>query len=121
MTDSKTATELLKELSALSCDFSEEEIRTHSVISVKQGSYNRMYCLDLNRKWLDAWHREFDRITQAIAATLGSGECENEWEQFGGFRCSKCWMQINAISTNETEPMPIRFCPSCGRKVTGDD
>jgi len=54
---------------------------------------------------------------QAIAATLGSGTCENEWAQFGKFRCSECWTQVDAISTNTTAPIPIKYCPNCGAKV----
>ena len=56
---------------------------------------------------------------QAIAATIGhDGQtCRNEWAEFGKFRCSECWVQVDAISTNTTKPMPIRYCPNCGREV----
>lgn len=58
---------------------------------------------------------------QAIAATLGNSRaeqtCRNEWAEFGKFRCSECWTQVDAISTNTTQPMPIKHCPNCGAKV----
>ena len=45
------------------------------------------------------------------------GTCKNEWEKFGKFRCSVCWLQIDSMSTNTTQPMPVKFCPSCGAEV----
>lgn len=90
----KYADELLKELSSLSCDINEEEIRAHSVISVKHGSYNCMYCLDMNREWLDAWHAEFDRIMQAIAATLGRPTFNANLEQALSFM--RIWISDDA-------------------------
>ena len=54
---------------------------------------------------------------QSTAATLGRGTCENEWAQFGKFRCSECWLQVDSISTNTTAPIPIKHCPNCGAKV----
>ena len=44
--------------------------------------------------------------------------CRNEWAEFGKFRCSECWTQVDAISTNTTRPTPIKYCPTCGAKVT---
>ena len=67
---------------------------------------------DLFDLWIDHCTPE-----QAIAATLGSGTCRNEWAELGKFRCSECWLQVDAISTNTTQPMPIRYCPNCGRRV----
>jgi DNA-directed RNA polymerase subunit RPC12/RpoP len=56
---------------------------------------------------------------ESLQATIemGSGTCKNEWAQFGKFRCSKCWLQVDSISTNTTAPTPIKYCPNCGRKV----
>lgn len=58
-------------------------------------------------------------IADELNAELGSGTCENEWAQFGKFRCSKCWLQVDSISTNTTAPIPIKHCPNCGAKVVG--
>ena len=60
---------------------------------------------------------DWQAITDELNAALECGECRNEWEEFGKFRCSECWLQIDAISTNTTQPMPIRYCPKCGAKV----
>ena len=54
-----------------------------------------------------------------FTSELGSGTCENEWAQFGKFRCSECWLQVDSISTNTTAPIPIKHCPNCGAKVVG--
>ena len=54
-------------------------------------------------------------------AELGNGTCINEWAEFGKFRCSECWTQVDAISTNTTQPMPIRYCPNCGAKVESSE
>lgn len=62
---------LLNELRKLACDINEKEIRSHSVITLNQGRYNRQFRLDMNHEWLGAWHAEFERILQAIEATLG--------------------------------------------------
>ena len=59
-------------------------------------------------------------IADELNAELGSGTCENEWAQFGKFRCSKCWLQVDSISTNTTAPIPIKHCPNCGAKVVND-
>lgn len=60
-----------------------------------------------------------DNLTpeQAIAATLDSGTCRNDWAEFGKFKCSECGLQVDSISTGTTTPIPIAFCPRCGRKV----
>lgn len=54
---------------------------------------------------------------QAIAATVGAGTCKNDWEPSDKFRCSECGMQILGLSTGMTTPVPIRFCPWCGRRI----
>ena len=69
---------LLDELRKLACDINEEEIRSHSVITLNQGRYNRQFRLDMNHNWLNAWHAELERILQAIAATLGDSVATSE-------------------------------------------
>ena len=49
-----------------------------------------------------------------------TGTCVNEWAKFGKFKCSKCGLQVDSMSTNMTAPIPIRHCPNCGRKIKGD-
>lgn len=68
---------------------------------------------------LACYAREVDKVADSLkfAATLGNGTCRNEWAEFGKFRCSECWTQVDSISTNTTQPMPIRYCPNCGRRV----
>ena len=65
--------------------------------------------------------REVDKVADLLkfAAALGNGTGRNEWAEFGKFRCSECWTQVDAISTNTTQPMPIRYCPNCGAKAVG--
>ncbi len=67
---------LLDELRKLACDINEKEIRSHSVITLNQGRYNRQFRLDMNHDWLNAWHAELERILQAVEATLGRGTCQ---------------------------------------------
>lgn len=62
---------LLNELRNLARDINEAEIRSHSVITMKQGQYSRWFKLYMNRDWLNAWHTEHERVLQAIAATMG--------------------------------------------------
>lgn len=62
---------LLDELRNLARDINEEEIKSHSVILIDHGQYNRQLRLDMNRDWLNAWHAEHERVLQAINATLG--------------------------------------------------
>lgn len=67
---------LLDELRKLACDINEKEIRSHGVITLNQGRYNRQFRLDINHDWLNAWHAELERILQAVEATLGRGDVE---------------------------------------------
>ena len=67
---------------------------------------NRFYC-------------DWQAIADELNATLGNGECRNEWAEFGKFRCSECRLEVDSISTNTTQPMPIRHCPNCGKHVKG--
>jgi hypothetical protein len=58
--------------------------------------------------------RKLDAIEQAIAATLGRGECEDTWgyDPYAAFRCSECGARHTA-----NDKRVIRFCYNCGRKV----
>ena len=100
---------LLDELRKLACDINEKEIRSHSVITLNQGRYNRQFRLDMNHDWLNAWHAELERILQAIEATLGPETCRNTSGNSLYFVCSECG----------NSPLVIRphYCPTCGRKV----
>ena len=75
MTATDELRRLLDELRKLACDINEEEINSHSVITLNQGRYNRQFRLDMNHDWLNAWHAELERILKAIAATLSDGTC----------------------------------------------
>lgn len=124
--------ELLNELHNLACDINEEEIRSHSVITLNQGRYNRQLRLDMNHDWLNAWHAELERILQAIAATLGScsrscnctnggrtdGTCKNCASGYDDFSCSECGYQHNS-EHGDGDGERWHFCPNCGRKVVG--
>ena len=77
-----------------------------------------------------------DGFIQAIAATLGSGTCENvarEWEKTSfahactSFCCSECGAHyIDAecyyagLADKDEEQIRTNFCPCCGRKVVGE-
>lgn len=56
---------------------------------------------------------------QAIAATLGRGECNDVWgdDPFAAFRCSECGARHNVRSASDKHV--IRFCYNCGRRVKG--
>ena len=139
MTATERVRELLDELRKLACDINEKEIRSHSVITLNQGRYNRQFRLDMNHDWLNAWHAELERILQAIAATLGSSSCTNG-ERTGTcqitpqFTCSECGYQypIRNYECYETcdgrtayaslgydvlDCEKPNYCPNCGRKV----
>ena len=132
MTATDELRRMLDELRKLACDINEQEIRSHSVITLNQGQYNRQYRLDVNHDWLNAWHAEFERILQAIAATLGHGECRNVskvMDEHGQarFACSECgaWidsrMLWNPEYRNGESPWvsgcKLNFCPNCGRRI----
>lgn len=111
MTATEELRRLLDELHKLACDINEEEIRSHSVITLNHGQYNRQFKLDMNHDWLNAWHTEFERILRAIAATLGRGTCEvEEYEDTGILVCSEC----GAVQPDDHM---VYYCWCCGRKV----
>ena len=79
--------------------------------------------------WLNAGVAGYNSLTpeQAIAATLGRGECRMrlayEEEDADGFiwpdhyECSACGANVNGIMPSYDTEVPPRFCPNCGRKV----
>ena len=52
-----------------------------------------------------------DECVQAVTATLGRGECENQWANIegAGFCCSKCNFTVNFVQKE------FNFCPNCGK------
>ena len=56
---------------------------------------------------------------QAIAATLGFGECSNLADEAGWFECSSCGAEASVEWRGSGYGVP-RFCPNCGRKVVGE-
>ena len=76
--------------------------------------YDELDCVVLNDE--NGEHEPMEFVPKA-----GIETCENEWAQFGKFRCSECWLQIDSISTNTTTPIPIKYCPNCGKEVVRDD
>ena len=63
----------------------------------------------------------FVREGGGVTHYLPEGACVNEWAESGKFKCSKCGLQVDSISTNTTAPMPIRHCPNCGRHLEVSD
>lgn len=59
---------------------------------------------------------------QAIAATLGSGECEWLLEHSGTlydkWRCSKCgYLHVESRTDGGATDLDPNFCPNCGKAV----
>lgn len=112
---------LLDELRKLACDINEKEIRSHSVITLNQGRYNRQFRLDMNHDWLNAWHAELERILQAIEATLGPGTCRNNAPTYLDFLCSECGFVHYHSDANDTKDgNGWGYCPNCGAKVVDE-
>ena len=120
MTDSKTATELLPCPFCGSVDIDEYE-----------GDYgNGVYCMNCGAMMGEPIHHEYrvtERVSigqaieawntrtpeQAIAATLGSGECENIAKYWGEFECSEC----DTLADFGSDLHLVSYCPHCGKKV----
>ena len=114
MTATDEQLRLLDKLRKLACDINEKEIRSHSVITLNQGRYNRQFRLDMNHEWLGAWHAEFERILRAIAATLGRGTCHlTSAPQYGEGcqECSACGAVMDGYLFDGGR------CPNCRAKV----
>ena len=99
MTATDELRRMLDELRKLACDINEEEIRSHSIITLNQGRYNRQFRLDMNHDWLNAWHAEFERILQAIAATLYAGGVTKV-----DAVCNGCHAHVSPDSLSHTRP-----------------
>ena len=52
---------------------------------------------------------------QAIAATLGSGTCRNQWQWNSGFCCSECFYTVPFVDKFVSKA--FRYCPNCGCKI----
>lgn len=101
----------LDELRKLACDINEEEIRSH-----------RNH--DWLNAWLNAWHAEFERILQAVEATLERGTCHAIDSGCATAFCSVCGAEfMGSIMTNEPPDYvkPLTRCPECGRKIVEVD
>lgn len=112
MTDSKTATERVCEL------LDEFE---HECFMIRVEASETRAKDEVVRK---AYERQRDETAQAIAATLGSGECEmRESSEYveckvQTFTCSACGWHgaIDDLFASDTIP---NFCPNCGARVVG--
>jgi len=51
---------------------------------------------------------------QAIAATLGRGECRNKSKWTNVFNCSACGFEYDFVTDPYQGP---RYCPNCGRRI----
>ena len=80
------------------------------------------WAMELKSRLVKKWNARTPE--QAIAATLGGGECEleikdnmNESEGTGTvwWECSACHWQIEFFHTKWLEH--AKFCPECGRKI----
>lgn len=108
MTDSKTATERLREL------LDERGVEwTYADGTVSFASDGR---------WYHAWAYNDGSMCvsmgyltpeQAVAATLGGGECENIAKNRGEFECSECSFYADFGSDLHR----VRSCPDCGKAV----
>lgn len=52
---------------------------------------------------------------QAIAATLGSGTCHNQWQWNSGFCCPECFYTI--LFVDKLADKPFKYCPNCRKEV----
>lgn len=75
-----------------------------------------------NDAGLEIWSR-YLTPAQAIAATLGCGECHDEgtFRSWGYFTCSNCKVVVPVEAVREApsigKVVPISSRPNCGRKV----
>ena len=117
MTDSKTATERLRELlderrvewretvNYIGCVFTHYKSAYFDEVSAMDNGDGYLYFDDLNCVSLTP--------EQAIAATLGSGECENVAKRWGEFECSECGMYADFGSDLHR----VSTCPQCAKAV----
>ena len=50
-----------------------------------------------------------------LNATLGGGECRNQWQWNSGFCCSECFYSVPFVDKFANKP--FAHCPNCARKV----
>ena len=81
---------------------------------------------DSDWTWHDVAVKMADELEQAIAATLGSGTCEDVGERCD-FACSECGARLYTemsdgytmiLGDEETILLKPNYCPNCGRKVS---
>lgn len=121
MTDSKTATERLREmLDARGVEWSDGGYPlTNTTFKANGITWHAMF-----RDSGIELHCESVTPQQAIAATLGSGECECVLnEQEGTFHCSSCGTLLTyevriEWPSHKVTPITLpNFCPNCGKAV----
>lgn len=66
---------------------------------------------DSDWTWHDVAVKMADDFEQAIAATLGSGTCRNQWQWDSGFCCSECFYTVPFVDKE------FRYCPNCRKTV----
>ena len=65
-----------------------------------------------------AYEQQREKTAQAIAATLGNGECENVAPDYLDFLCSKCGFVHYHSDENDTgDGNDWNYCPRCGKAV----
>lgn len=113
MTDSKTATERLREiLDERGVRWTSKPTRPETTWAYNGWWYNAKF-----EPWSDSTFRVtvYDLTPeQAIAATMGSGECKNIAKSFGEFECSECGMYADFGSDLHR----VKSCPDCGKVVS---
>lgn len=80
----------------------------------EHGGYQHGHFIDnhaTEAEAIEAWNTRTPE--QAIAATLGAGECENVAEGWGVFECSGCGFYADFGSDLHR----ARICPDCGKAV----
>lgn len=116
MTDNRTTELLRKLLEERGVEWweGEDERKTHWVVNGLTWEY-------FNNENGDAWLGFLgaceNDVTpeQAVAATLGSGTCRNQWQWNFGFCCSECFCTVPFV--NKFANSPFAYCPNCGAKV----
>ena len=63
----------------------------------------------------DTEHSAICTPEQAIAATLGSGTCRNQWQWNSGFCCSECFYTVPFV--DKFANSPFTYCPNCRKEV----
>ena len=115
MTDSKTATERLREM----LDARSVEYETYRIdFGEDRSNFHTEWGNDNDYLYVEYSDGPVLRMfgctpEQAIAATLGSGECENVAKYWGEFECSEC----DTLADFGSDLHLVSYCPHCGKKV----